>query len=148
VELHPSRGPQLLIQCLLVQYMLESIAPPARLIRAGHQPQTYSENKELRGSDRLEGHAIPQPLHPPCELVDEMFAPTFVKVMGPQLPIGFLAREPMEGTDHDRMGHGDDGTLLPPTGGQALIQGRQLGPLGVGCRMGQLGQAYAQSLVA
>src|SRR5262249_30324421 len=110
--------------------------------------QSYSENKELRGSDRFEGHAIPQPLNPPCELVDEMFAPTFVKVMDPQLPIGFMAREHMEGTDHDRMGDGDDGSFLPPTGGQTLIQGRQIGPLGAGCRMGQLGQACAQGLVA
>jgi hypothetical protein len=110
--------------------------------------QTCSENKELRDSGRLEGHAIPQPLNPPCELVDEVVAPTCVNVMGPQLPIRVLAREQMEGPDHERMGHGDDGAFLPPTGGQALRQGRQRGPLGVGCRMGQRGQAWAQGLVA
>ena len=42
----------------------------------------YVENTELRGSDRFEGHMIPQPLNPLRELVDEMFPATFVKVGG------------------------------------------------------------------
>src|SRR5262249_20234496 len=110
----------------------------------GHiYPQPYSENKELRGSDRLEGHAIPQPLNPPCELVDEMFAPTFVKVMDPQLPIGFMAREPMEGTDHDRMCDGDEGALLPPTGPLGLAQGGRSAPAVAGCARGERSPAWA-----
>ena len=40
--------------------------------RLTHHLQTYSENKELCGSDRFEGNPIPQPLNAPRELVDEM----------------------------------------------------------------------------
>jgi len=63
--------------------------------------QSYSENKELYGSDRFEGDPIAQPLNAPRELVDEMRLSTVIKVMGPQLPIGFVTDEPREGTDHD-----------------------------------------------
>jgi hypothetical protein len=54
--------------------------------------QTYSENKELCGSDRFKGNSIAQPLNAPRELVDEMGLPTVIKVMAPQLPIGGWVR--------------------------------------------------------
>lgn len=82
----------------------------------GHGEQAYSENRELRGSHRFEGHALPQPLNPPCEPIDAMFAPTCLTIIDPQLPIGFVAGEPMAGTAHDRVGHRQDGLFLPPTG--------------------------------
>jgi len=68
---------------------------------AGPCGQTYSENKELCGIDRFEGDPIAQPLNAPRELVDEMGLSTVIKVMGPQLPIGFVTDEHMEGIDHD-----------------------------------------------
>jgi hypothetical protein len=55
---------------------------------------------------------IPQPLNPPCQLVDEMVSPMVVNVMGSQLSRGFVAHEPMEGPHHDRVGHRDDGSFL------------------------------------
>jgi hypothetical protein len=60
-----------------------------KIIVHRHPLQPYSENKELCGSDRFEGDPIPQPLNAPRELVDEMGLPTVIKVMGPQLLIGF-----------------------------------------------------------
>jgi hypothetical protein len=47
--------------------------------------ESSSENKELRGSNQFEGHVISRALNPPCELVNAILAPPFVKVMGPQL---------------------------------------------------------------
>src|SRR5688572_30396234 len=108
----------------------------------------YSKNKELRSRDRFESHAIAESFNPPRELVDEMCSPMGVKVIGPQLSIGFVAGEHMEGTDYDRVGHRRDGPFLAPTGSQALIQGGQVSPLRAGRGMGQLGQAGAQGLVA
>ena len=54
----------------------------------------------------------------------------------------------MGGTHDDRMRHRHDGALLPSARREALIQGRQVGPLGAGRRMGQLCQARAQGSVA
>jgi hypothetical protein len=34
-------------------------------VTVAYPPQPYSENKELGGSDQLEGDAIPQVLNPP-----------------------------------------------------------------------------------
>jgi hypothetical protein len=67
----------------------------------GRLAQTYSENKELCGSDRFKGNPVAQPLNSPRELVDEMGLSTVIEVMGPQLPIGSVTDEHMEGTDHD-----------------------------------------------
>jgi hypothetical protein len=55
--------------------------------------QTYSENKELCGRDRFESAPIAQPLNAPRELVDEMGLSTVIEVMGPQLPMGFVAEK-------------------------------------------------------
>ena len=69
------------------------------------------------------------------------------QVLAPQLPIGFVADEHVKGTDHDGVSDRDDRPFLPPAGGQALIEGRQVGPLRAGRRMGQLRQPCAQGLV-
>jgi hypothetical protein len=45
-------------------------------------PVVYVEKTELGGTDRFEGHTIPQPLNPLREPVDEMFPATFVNVGG------------------------------------------------------------------
>jgi hypothetical protein len=50
-----------------------------------------------------------------------MGLPMVIKVMGPQLPIRLAVGEHMEGTDHDRVSHRNDGAFLPATGGQAVI---------------------------
>jgi hypothetical protein len=80
------------------------------------QNNIYSENKELHGSDRFKGNSIAQPLNSPRELVDEMGLPRGIKVMAPQLPIGFVAEEHVKGTDHDRVRDRDESPLLPPAG--------------------------------
>jgi hypothetical protein len=67
----------------------------------------------------------------------------FVKVIGPQLAIGFMTGEHVKRTDDEGMGHRDDGPLLPPTSGQTLVQGGQMCPLRSGGGMGDLGQARA-----
>jgi hypothetical protein len=51
-----------------------------------------------------------------------------------------MAGQHMEGAHDDGMRRRHDGALLPLAGGQALIQGRQVGPLGPGEGMGQLRQ--------
>jgi hypothetical protein len=89
------------------------------MMRVTDQP--YSENKELCGRDRFESDPIAQPLNAPRELVDEMGLSTIINVMGPQLPIGFVADEHMEGTDHDRVRDRNNGPFLSPAGGQPLI---------------------------
>src|SRR5919108_3854430 len=114
----------------------------------GATSQSYSENKELRSRDRFESHAIAESFNPPRELVDEMCSPMVVNVIGPQLSLAFVAGEPMEGTDDERVGHRQDGPFLPATGSQALIQGGSGSPLRAGRRRGPLGQAGAQGLGA
>jgi hypothetical protein len=54
----------------------------------------------------------------------------------------------MKGTDDDRMGDSHDRPFSPPTGRQALIQGRQVRPFRPSRRMGQLRQAGPQGAIA
>jgi hypothetical protein len=91
---------------------------------------------------------IPEALKPSGQTTDEVVAPLFTKIVGPQFTIRFVAREHMEGTDHDCMSHGHDRLPSPPTGSEALIQGRQIAPLGAGRRMGHLGQPGSEDTVA
>jgi hypothetical protein len=91
--------------------------------------------------------AIPQAFNPPCEPVDEVVPTLFVKVVGSQFLIGFMAGEHMEGAHDNGMRHGHDGALLASAGCQALIQGRQVGPLGAGGGMGQLRQPGPQDAI-
>jgi hypothetical protein len=78
---------------LLCEIRDEQSSMGAVIYRPTRQP--YSENNELGGSDRFEGDPIAQPLNAPRELVDEMGLSTVINVMGPQLPIGFAAKEPI-----------------------------------------------------
>ena len=82
-------------------------------------------------------------LNPSGQAVDEMLPPTFIKIIGPQLAIRFMAGEHVKRADDNRMGHGYDGPFLPSTGSQALVQGGQIRSLGPGGGMGDLGQARA-----
>jgi hypothetical protein len=66
-----------------------------------------------------------------------MLALLVVTVGGASCLIRFMAREPMEGTDHDRGGHGPAGTCLPPACRQPVRHGRPGGALG---QCGGLGQ--------
>ena len=86
---------------------------------------------------------MPSVLHPSGQTVDEVVAPVCITVMCPQLTTRFMAREPMEGADDNGMGDGHDRQLHPPTGGQTLVQGGQVRPLGPGGGMADLGQARA-----
>ena len=70
------------------------------------------------------------------------------KSWGPQLPIRFVAAQPMKGPDHDCMSERDDGPFLPPAGGQAVREGRPVGPLRAGRRMGPLRQPRTHGLLA
>jgi hypothetical protein len=73
---------------------------------------------------------ISKPLTPPGEPIDKVGALICIDVMGPQLPRGFVAGVPVERTDHHRVGHRHDGSLVPTPGSQPLIEGREGGPLG------------------
>ncbi len=57
-----------------------------------------------------------------------MVAPLVLKIGGPELMVRFVTGQQMARTDDNGMGHRDNGPLLPPTGGQAMIQGRHVGP--------------------
>jgi hypothetical protein len=70
-----------------------------------------------------------------------------VKVVAPKLLVGFMAREHVEGTDHHRVGHRDDGPFLPPPRRQALVEGREAGPFRTCRGMGQLGQRRPQDAI-
>jgi len=54
----------------------------------------------------------------------------------------------MECTNDDRVGYGHNSSFLPTPGGQALIQGRPVGPFGMRGGVGYLGQAAPQRVVA
>ena len=57
----------------------------------------------------------------------------FVKVVGASLLIRFVAREQLDGTDHDRMGPGHDGAFRSP----AERPGADTGPRGLGLWCGR-----------
>jgi hypothetical protein len=74
-------------------------------------------------------HPIPQVLNASGEPVDGELAPSLIKIVVPELVIWFLTGEHMKDTDHDRVGHGDDGPLLPKACSETLIQRREIGVL-------------------
>jgi len=92
-------------------------------------------------------HPIPQVLNASGEPVDGELPPPLIKIVGPECVIRFLTGEHMKDTDHDRVGHGDDGLLLPTAYGETLIQRREIGALGMHGRMRQLGQDRPEGLV-
>ena len=75
--------------------------------------QTYSENKELGGSDRFEGDPIAQPLNSPCELVDEMGLSTVIQVGGSRALRSWLQSNRLGGDDvtDDQLGVLDNDTV-------------------------------------
>ncbi len=91
---------------------------------------------------------IPEALNSSGQVVDEMVAPLLIKIVGPQFTVQFMAGEHMEGTHNDGVGNGHDRPLSPATGGQALIQGRQVGPFGPRSSVSQLRQAGPQGAIA
>jgi hypothetical protein len=84
----------------------------------------------------------------PCQPMYQLMTPLLVNIVASERLVGFMTREPMEGTDHHRVGHRDDGPFLPPSGRQALIEGREVGPFRAYRRMRQLGQRRAQDAIA
>jgi hypothetical protein len=91
--------------------------------------------------------AISPVFNPPCEPIDEVMPPLGIEVMGHEILRGFLAREHAKGTDNHRVRDGDDGPFLPPSGRQAVIQGRQVRPLGARRGVGQLREDRPEGLV-
>jgi hypothetical protein len=79
---------------------------------------------------RFKLHTIPQAFNPPGEPIDGKLPPPFVKILGPQFTILFIAREHVKDTTHHGVRHGNDGPFLPPADGEALIEGRQIRVLG------------------
>src|SRR5262249_10929990 len=72
-------------------------------------------------SYRFKMHPIPQPFNPPGEPIDRELPPPFVKIIGPQFTVTFIAREHVKDTTHNGVRHGNDGPLLPTADGQTLI---------------------------
>ena len=72
---------------------------------------------------------------------------SLIKIVGPSFAVGFLAREHMKDTAHDRVCHGDHRPILPTTCRQALIQRREIRPLGSYGGMGELGQDSSEGTI-
>jgi hypothetical protein len=66
---------------------------------------------------------IPKALHPSGPVVDEIVVPWLSNIGGREHTGGVMAGAPMEGPDHDRIGHSHDGAFFPPARGQAVIHG-------------------------
>jgi hypothetical protein len=72
--------------------------------------------------------SIPESPNPLGQPIDRRVPPC-IDVAHSHLVIRFLAREHVQGTNHDGVGHRHDRTLLAPTRRQASIQGaRNLSP--------------------
>src|SRR5262249_35747685 len=93
-------------------------------------------------------HTISQVLNPSGEPINGELPPPFVKIVGPQFAVRFLTGEHMKSTDHHRVCHGDDGSLLPTAYCETVIQRREIGVLGPHGRMRQLGQDGSQGAIA
>src|SRR5215510_12665924 len=61
--------------------------------------------------------------------------------------VRYIAGEHIKDTLHDRVRDRDDGPLFPTTGGQTLIQRREIRPLGPYGGMGELGQDGSQGTI-
>jgi hypothetical protein len=80
---------------------------------------------------RFEMLPIPQVRNAPGAPVGGALLPSLINSVGPELAIRFLTGEPRQDADHDRVGHGHDGPLLPTACRETL---RQRGEVGVGAR--------------
>jgi hypothetical protein len=76
----------------------------------------FIENEMLRRRHGYEQDMITSALTPSGPVVEEMVASLLVNIIGPQLMVWFRVGEPMEGTDHHRVGHRDDGPVSPAPG--------------------------------
>src|SRR5215813_658208 len=85
-------------------------------------------------------YAIPEMLNPPGQPIHCVVSSSLVKIVGPSFAVGFLAGEHVKSTAHDRVGHRDHGPILPTTCREALIQRREIRPLGPDGGMGELCQ--------
>ncbi len=81
-----------------------------------------------------------QACNPPDEPIDRELPPPFVKIIGPQFTVPFMAGEHGKDTPHDGVRHSKDGPLLPTADGEALREGRERRVLGPHGSMGELGQ--------
>jgi hypothetical protein len=57
---------------------------------------------------------ISQGLKPSGQAIDRELSPPFVKIVGPQFPVFFLAGEHVKDTTHHGVRHGNDRPLLAP----------------------------------
>src|SRR5436309_13499867 len=64
-----------------------------------------------------------------------------------EILVVFVPFEHMIGCNQNRMSHSDDRPFASTTGGQPMIEGRQVGILGMGCRPRRLGKRAFQRLV-
>src|SRR5215470_14792302 len=122
----------------LVFYRLNSA------IERGTKPGCLENFSGHRGGYRFQMHPIPEMLNPPGEPIYCVVSSSFIKIVGPSFVVGFLAREHVKDTAHDRMCHRDNRPILPTPCREALIQRREIRPLGPYGGMGELGQNGAQ----
>ena len=66
-------------------------------------------------------HTISQVLNPPGEPIDGELPPPFVKIVGPEFAVRFIAGEHVKDTAHDGVRYGNDGPLLSTAYGEALV---------------------------
>src|SRR5437879_1699258 len=85
-------------------------------------PAGCLENFSRRGCCHwFQMHPIPQAFNPPGEPIDGELPPPFVEIIGSQFTVHFIAGEHVKNTTHNGVRHGNDGPLLPPADGEALI---------------------------
>src|SRR5215510_16014983 len=92
-------------------------------------------------------HPIPEMLNPPGKPIHGVVSSSLIKIVGSSFAVGFLAREHVKDTAHDRMCHGDNRPILPTPGREALIQRREIRPLGSDGGMGELGQDGSEGTI-
>src|SRR5215510_11410923 len=100
-----------------------------------------------RGGYRFQMHPIPEMLNPPGEPIYCVVSSALIKIVGPSFAIGFLAREHVKDTTHDRVCHSDNRPILPTPCREALIQRREIRPLGPDGGMGKLGQDGSEGAI-
>ena len=91
---------------------------------------------------------IPQVLNPSGESIDRELPPPFVKIVGPQVTVHFMAGEHVKDTAHDGVRYGNDSPLLSTAYGEALVEGGAIGVLGPHGGMGELGQDRPEGPIA
>ena len=93
-----------------------------------------------RCGHRFKMHPIPEMLNPPGEPIYGVVSSSLIKIVGSSFAVGFLAREHVKDTAHERVCHGNNRPILPTPCREALIQRREIRPLRAYGRMGELGQ--------